>query len=181
MMQVTFSPFPEMETERLSLRRMTMDDVQEVFFFRSDPAMRRYIDRPPAETIEDARAFIARIDAGIDADEWINWGMYLKNDRRLIGTICLWNLSRKDHYAETGYLIHTDFQRRGLMSEAMKAMLEYAFEKKDFLVIEAFTHRLNTDSARLLVRNGFVIRQDATDPYNRENVVYRLEKGQFKV
>jgi ribosomal-protein-alanine N-acetyltransferase len=62
---------------------------KEIFVHRSDERILKYIDIPKAETIEDARNFIEKINKGIDENEWVYWEITFKNDSQLIGTICL--------------------------------------------------------------------------------------------
>ena len=58
-MDLNFNPFPELKMERLQLRKMTLDDADEIFFLRSDPGVMRYIDRIPAKNVEDAIDYFA--------------------------------------------------------------------------------------------------------------------------
>jgi [ribosomal protein S5]-alanine N-acetyltransferase len=73
----------------LTLRQLNMEDEKEIFVHRSDERILKYIDIPKAETIEDARNFIEKINKGIDENEWVYWEITFKNDSQLIGTICL--------------------------------------------------------------------------------------------
>jgi len=73
----------------LTLRQLNREDEKEIFVHRSDERILKYIDIPKAETIEDARNFIEKINKGIDENEWVYWEITFKNDSQLIGTICL--------------------------------------------------------------------------------------------
>jgi ribosomal-protein-alanine N-acetyltransferase len=86
---INFTPFPKLATKRLTLRQLNMEDEKEIFVHRSDERILKYIDIPKAETIEDARNFIEKINKGIDENEWVYWEITFKNDSQLIGTICL--------------------------------------------------------------------------------------------
>jgi len=86
---INFTPFPKLATKRLTLRQLNMEDEKEIFVHRSDERILKYIDIPKAETIEDARNFIEKINKGIDENEWVYWEIIFKNDSQLIGTICL--------------------------------------------------------------------------------------------
>ena len=87
--------------------------------------------------------------------EWIYWGLAPKTNDRIIGTICLWNLSRKERCAEIGYELHPDFQGQGLMQEAVEVVLAYGFEEMKLKNIEAYLHKKNINSIRLLERSKF--------------------------
>jgi ribosomal-protein-alanine N-acetyltransferase len=77
MLEVNFQPFPTLETERLTLREITRDDVNEIFSLRSDKELMRYISRPLAVTMEDALKwhylghFLKRNPAG----DWYHWAL----------------------------------------------------------------------------------------------------------
>ena len=86
---INFTPFPKLATKRLTLRQLNREDEKEIFVHRSDERILKYIDIPKAETIEDARNFIEKINKGIDENEWVYWEITFKNDSQLIGTICL--------------------------------------------------------------------------------------------
>lgn len=86
---INFTPFTKLATKRLTLRQLNMEDEKEIFVHRSDERILKYIDIPKAETIEDARNFIEKINKGIDENEWVYWEITFKNDSQLIGTICL--------------------------------------------------------------------------------------------
>ena len=75
MVDLNFSPFPELKTERLHLRKMTRNDADEIFFLRSDPGVMRYIDRIPDKDVEDAIIYIDGINAHIDKNESIMWAI----------------------------------------------------------------------------------------------------------
>jgi [ribosomal protein S5]-alanine N-acetyltransferase len=167
MLLVRFSPFPSLSTDRLKLGRISDEDDAEMFFLRSDPEMLRYLDRDPATSIHEAREWIRTINAGIDNDQYIAWAIALKNDPKLIGTITLWNIKKEHYRAEIGYALHTKFQGRGIMQEAMTAVLDYGFNTLKLHSVEANVNPDNNRSIRLLENNGFV-----REAYHRENYYY---------
>jgi [ribosomal protein S5]-alanine N-acetyltransferase len=157
MLQPNFTPFPELKTERLLLRRLTMDDKPEIFFLRSDERVLRFIGREPAVSIEEAVAFIQRISDAVDANESIMWAITLKdNPAKLIGNICYWQLQPENYRAEIGYSLHPDHWRKGIMKEAILKVLEYGFQVLKLHSIEARTSPDNIASAAVLEATGFV-------------------------
>lgn len=147
-------PFPVLITPRLRLRQLTVHDDRDVFKFRSNQEVGRYLSRPLEASISSSRDFIENIMEGIRKKEWFYWGLALPNDR-IIGTICLWNLSFKDRSAEIGYELHPEFQKKGLMQEAIDAVLKYGFLRLELQTVEAYLQVANQSSIRLLERNGF--------------------------
>ncbi len=137
--------------------------------------MNQYVDNPPCKSLEEARAWIEKINTGIPKGEWIFWGVCLKDDPKLIGGFCYWNLSAEDKKAEIGFGIYPQHQNKGLMNEVLKAALVYGFEKMDLQCIEAYTHPQNASSVRVLEKNGFTLKQE--QPKDEEHyIVFELRK-----
>ena len=84
------------------------------------------------------------------------WALTLKNDPKLIGTICFWNIKKEDFRAETGFVILNEYQGRGLMQEALTAVLEYGFKIMKLHSIEAVISPKNIASTKLIEKCGFV-------------------------
>lgn len=150
-----FITLQELVTPRLLLRQLQPEDEQEVFSFRSDERVGKYLSRPLEESLDSTRYFIDNINEGIRKEGWLYWGLALRPQNKIIGTICFWNISSADHCAEIGYELHPDFQKKGLMQEAIHVVLRYGFEEMRFQRIEACLQRDNLASVRLLERNGF--------------------------
>ena len=169
MLEVNFHPFPELKTERLLLRRMIKDDAAEIFFLRSDAEVLKFIGKEPAQTIEEAEDFIRQIDHGIEANELIMWGIAMQNEpRQLIGTVCFWQI-RKEHYrAETGFVLHPLYWRKGIMKEALLKVIDYGFEVMKLHSIDAQVASDNYASAAILQSTGFV-----QEGYFKEDYFFR--------
>jgi len=168
MLQPVFQPFPELTTERLLLRRVTMEDALAIFFLRSDETVLQFISREPAKTIQEAEEFIKRIDSEIDANEVILWAIALRDDPgKLIGTICYWQLQKENYRAEIGFVLHPHYWRKGIMKEAVLKVIEYGFSTLRLHSIEAHINSSNTASAAILESTGFV-----REAYLKENVFF---------
>ena len=156
MLALSFDPFPLLESERLYLRDVTPEDVNEVFAMRSDPVTMKYIPRPLAQTKQDALDHITLIEKGRLANESINWGITLKGDGKLIGMICLLRMQLKNFRTEIGYILHPDFHGKGIMDESIKIVIQYAFDTLKFHSIEAVIDPQNAASEKVLLKNNFV-------------------------
>lgn len=167
MLQVNFSPFPVITTERMILRQTVMTDVEEVYFLRSDATLQTYIDRDPARSTDEAKAFIQMITDNLDNNVGISWAMTLKGEDKLMGSIAIWRIDREHYRGEIGYVLHPAYQGRGLMHEAMRAVLDYGFRHMKLHSIEANINPGNMSSQRVLERAGFV-----REAYFKENYFY---------
>ena len=179
-MNFSFEPFPVLQTSRLLLRNFSKDDYAQVFFLRSDKEVNSYIKRVYPKKIEEAIAFVDKVQSSMKNGENVNWAICQKEDSKMMGSICLWNFSSDLKTGEVGYDLHPDFQNRGYMGEAMKAVLRFGFEELQLDHIKAFTHHSNESSKKLLKNNGFVMLPDEKDVDNKDNIILCLSKHQVK-
>jgi len=171
MLNTNFTIFPTLTTERLTLRQLSLNDEQEIFTLRSDSEINKYLDRQISNTIDDARNFINKVSE----NNFLYWAITFNNKNVLIGTICLFGFSEEDNKCEIGYELLADFQRQGIMKEAAKKVIDYAFNIINVQKIEAVPHRDNKSSINLLEKLSFKDsnKYDQTTP---ELVCYYLEK-----
>jgi ribosomal-protein-alanine N-acetyltransferase len=156
MLALNFTPFPELKTGRLLLRKLESIDANEMFFLRSNENVLRYIGREPAKTIEEAEEFINKINKAVDENESILWGItFLNEPSTVIGTICLWNFKKEHYRGEIGYLLHPDHWRKGIMKEAINAVVDYGFTVLGLHSMEALLDSKNIGSSSVLESTGF--------------------------
>jgi ribosomal-protein-alanine N-acetyltransferase len=167
MLHLNFTPFPRLETERLFLKEITIEDAGSVFAMRCKEEVMQYLDRPKAKTIEDALALINQITTGWQRNESITWGLYQKGHADLIGTLGFWQIQKQHHRAEIGYMLQPPMQGKGYMSEALRAVMDYGFIEMQLHSAEANVNPSNERSIRLLEKHGFV-----REAYFRENYFY---------
>lgn len=167
MENLSFSPFPILTTERLVLRQINESDVNEILFLRSDERVMRYIDKAPAETLDDAYEFIRKIADLEEKADAVTWAICQKGDTKLIGTIVFWNIQKEHYRAEVGYNLHPDYWGKGIMQEALQVVLDYGFRVMKLHSIEANVNPGNAASIKLLERNNFV-----REAYFKENYYF---------
>ncbi len=155
MLQLDFSVFPVLETERLLLRRLAPADVDDITALRSNDQVNEFLGRPKSTTKEETIQFIEKINKGINDNVSIYWVIAEKENGKPIGTICIWNIDKEKGTAETGYELLPSFQGKGIMQEALAKVLEFAFTKMKLEILEAYTHPANTRSSLLLEKFNF--------------------------
>lgn len=173
---MTFIPFPKLRTNRLHLRQLKESDANEILFLRSDTTVNTFVERPNTNTIEEAIKFIHKINTGIEGDDWIFWAITVNDSPELIGTICLWNFSEDRKVAEIGYDLHPKFHNQGIMNEALTHIITYGFENLKLNTIEAFTHRDNEASKKLLLKNNFNHIEYRKDNDNPNNIIFSVSR-----
>src|SRR4051812_21435497 len=101
MLVTNFSPFPEIRTQRLLLRRMTIADAPGVLAMRSNETVMQYIDRPLVKTIEEAEAWIQLVIDSLESNNGITWAIALATEPdKQIGSIGFWRLIKQHYRAE---------------------------------------------------------------------------------
>jgi len=171
MVNINFTPFPSLETERLYLRRVVKEDVNEIFALRSNKDTMKYIPRPLAKNKEDALEHIEMIEEKIEKNEGINWAITLKNDPKLIGIIGHYRIKPEHFRAEIGYMLLPEYHGKGIIAEAIKETVKYGFEIMKLHSIEAVIDPENLASESVLQKSGFV-----KEAHLKENEYY---EGRF--
>lgn len=150
-----FGAFPLLETPRLLLRELTTNDTQAVFHIRSDFQVTRYNTGLAYERLQQAQDLIEAIKTGYQDGIELRWGITLKPDPTVIG-MCGFNYwVRHDHRASIGYDLARAYWGQGIMSEAVRAMVDFGFKRMDLNRIEADADERNPASARVLAKIGF--------------------------
>lgn len=166
-LNLNFEPFPVLESSRLRLRKILPADAKYFFQMRSDPEVMKYIDKPRMKNISEARALIKQMEEDRLLGNGINWGITRKEEDQLIGTIGFWRIDKPNYRAEVGYMIKSEHQGKGLVTEALQLAIDFAFKKMHLHSIEANINPLNERSRNLLIKNGFI-----KEAYFRENYFY---------
>lgn len=165
-----------LEKERLILKPIGESHVEDILRIRSNEVVNQFVQRIPPKTNYDALDFILTIKKRNQNNESLNWGISYKNQQNLIGTICLWKFSEDRTEAEVGYELLPEHHRKGLMSEALNAVLNYAFNELNLLEILAFTNKFNENSKGLLLKNNFIVQEGRVDEGFPDNIIFSLKK-----
>ncbi len=147
--------FPTLETERLQLRQLNLNDAAEVFQLRCDPEHNRYIDRPLATSINDANAYITSIMEKVNSEQVYLWVITIKPDQKLAGTVMFMNYNPERHTAELGYELLSAHQQKGIMQEAVTAVLNFGKQQLGLKRIDACIEPGNERSFAVVKKFGF--------------------------
>jgi ribosomal-protein-alanine N-acetyltransferase len=154
-MTETLPFFPNLETDRLFLRLLTMDDDEFMFKQFSDPQVTQYLmDEPPVENIEGARMIIQYF-LEPEGKNHSRWGIIRKSDNQMIGTCGFHNWEKAYFRSEIGYDLYPDFWGQGYMTEALTAAINNGFERMKLNRIDALVYIDNPRSSGLLKKLSF--------------------------
>ncbi len=144
------NPFPVIETKNLILRRIKYEDTHDIFAMRSDPKMNEYTDTKPDESPEETKAYIEKMNKGVDENKWVIWAIEHKQSKKVIGSISIWNINIEQISGELGYGIIPEYQGKGLMKESLLSVVDYGFSVMNLSSLEAYTEENNIKSIKLL-------------------------------
>jgi ribosomal-protein-alanine N-acetyltransferase len=169
-----FGEFPVLETKRLILRPITLDDAE--FWIRnfSDPDVVEETAFEPPRDIGAAKEEIATYCMKLFSENaGIRWGITINGSNQLIGTAGYdgWTKERGYH-ATLGYDLLREHRRKGIMREALTAIIDYGFETMKLHRIQVMIDPLNEASIKLVKGLGFI-----REGVLREDQYFR---GQFK-
>lgn len=157
MLEINFTPFPVLSSERLLLREIAATDVDRLHTLRSDPTSMKYLDKAPLKDKEEAQALLDKMLADVDTNNAIIWAIALKDKPSLlIGTISFWRIMKEHYRAELGYMLLPDYFNKGYMTEAINTANAYAFSTIKLHSIEAHINPDNAASAAILLKTGFI-------------------------
>ena len=177
---------PKLETERLVLRALQMEDADFIFKEWGDPVVTRYMtDEEPLKTLEEAKERLKQLQTSGKTTDFRWWGIELKAEKCLIGTCGYFRWDKAHHRAEIGYEMWPDYWGKGLMPEAIRALIQYGFEQMDLNRIEASAHTENQRSQRVMEKLGFQKEGILREYYCRysiynDQVLYSLLKKEWQ-
>ena len=152
--QDSFRELPVLTTSRLLLRSLTMDDVDDVFAYTSDPVVAQYIRRPLHQVRADAAAYVSTFVENSRRGDPAPWGIQHRADGKLIGTCGFYYLNRDDVRAEIYYALSRAYWNCGYVTEAAEAVLDFGFNALNLNRIDGACWAGNTASARVLEKIG---------------------------
>ncbi len=175
------STFPTLQTQRLLLKQLNTDFINELYQLRSNKALMYQLDKKPATTMSAVEKLLAEWTMNYENQKFIDWAILLKRNSTFIGTIGLHYISTKDADAEVGYVLSFKYHQKGYMSEALHKVLEYAFKTLQLKSVYANINPKNEASRALLLKYNFyqqdVIKDSfAFDGQMVDTAVYRLNQ-----
>lgn len=145
---------PTLETERLVLRKLAMADAEAVFAYASDPEIGRHTAWPPHRTVADSEAYLRMALGLYEGGNEALWGVVLKEEGRVVGTCGLYDIDARHATAALGYVLALRLRGRGIMPEAMKAVLAWGFGPLGLQRVQGVCRVDNAPSTRVMEKLG---------------------------
>ena len=147
---------PTLETERLILRPLSIDDLDAVYKWASDPRVNKYMIYPLYKSKDDGVEWLNTL---YEDDDKKDFGFVLKETGELIGSGGIYYHSDIDVWS-IGYNLSYDYWNRGLVTEAMTKIIEWARQSFTVHVVAATFAIGNIGSQRVMEKLGMTFYED---------------------
>lgn len=167
-----FLRFNKIESDRLILRKVNIKDIEDIFEFTSLPQTSEGLSWNPHSDLTVTRKFVESIIAKYDKNTPSQWVLVLKENSKVIGIAGFIEVDFQSARGEIAYVLSPDFQNRGYMTEALRAIVHYGFTEMKLHRIQAKCEIDNYGSEKVMQKLGMQL----------EGVLrgYILRKGKFR-
>ncbi len=146
----------EIEGDRINLRKLKVSDAEDIYENVKDEEVVRWtLNIPHPYPPNEAVKFIKRTHYKIRKKTGYAFGIVLKETNRVIGVVDIFNIDWENESAEIGYWLGVRYWNRGLMTEAVRLTLKFAFEELKLHRVSATLLEENVASRRVLEKTGF--------------------------
>lgn len=152
--QNIFSHLPVLETERLILRPMRMSDARDLYSYAQDREVSRHVLWDAHRSIGQSRDFLRAAIRQYRRGQPASFAITLRDSGRMIGTIGFMWINPDHKSGEVGYSLARDYWNRGIMTEALRAVIAFGFDTLNLHRIEAQHETDNPASGRVMAHVG---------------------------
>lgn len=141
---------PDLETPRLRLRKLTIRDAQDIYHYSRDVEVARHVLWDAHRSLSESRNYLRFMLRKYRMQEPASWGIEYVQTGEIIGTIGFMWIQQDNASAEIGYSLSRDFWNRGIMTEALKAVIIYGFNNLNLNRLEAQHETTNPASGAVM-------------------------------
>ncbi len=145
---------PQLETERLILRRYKESDIELMYEIITDKRLANYVTYPPytkEQELESIKKWILEADEN-PKEKWV---IETKDTHIVVGNIDVNTVNTKHNYCNVGYTIRYDYWGNGYAAEALKAVSDYLLNERKYHLVECTCNERNTQSSKVMLKAGF--------------------------
>lgn len=154
------------ESDRLLLRRFCLEDASAAFYnWTNDPQVSLFMRWQAHKNEPETRRMIEKWLSQYSNPGFYQWGIERKEDGALVGAIGLFTVNEQDLCADVGYCVGRRYWGQGIASEALSAVLYFAFARVRYHRVEAYHASANPASGRVMEKAGMHYEGSARDKY----------------
>ena len=171
-----------LQTDRLILRRFVESDTEAMFEnWASSAKNLTYVTWGPHLNVEQTRNSIRNWVTSYTNPNYYKWAICLKdNPEQVIGDISIVEVNETDSSCEIGYILGKTYWGRGIMTEALKTVLDFCFAQAGFQKVRARYASLNPASGRVMEKAGMTYLKTIANGVERKDYVADLIYYQIK-
>ncbi len=144
------------ETDRLILRRYVIEDADAMYKnWASDSDVTKFLTWQPHSSVEVSRGIIENWLKEYSDEKYYQWAIVLKaNGNEPIGDISVVQMNEDISMVHIGYCLGRAWWRRGIMSEALKAVMDFMFDTVEVNRVESRHDPMNPNSGKVMQKCG---------------------------
>ncbi len=144
------------ETDRLILRRYVIEDADAMYKnWASDSEVTKFLTWQPHSSVDVSRSIIEDWLKEYSDEKYYQWAIVLKdNGNEPIGGISVVHMNEDISMVHIGYCLGRAWWRRGIMSEALKAVMDFMFDTVEVNRVESRHDPMNPNSGKVMQKCG---------------------------
>jgi len=139
-----------LKTKRLILRRLILNDIEDVFHYSSNREVTKFVTWEAHQTFDDTLNFLQYLFKQYQNGQTGQWGIEFQETGKIIGAIDFVSMKAESTIGEVGYILSEDYWGQGIMTEALQEVMRYGFKTMNLKRIEAKCVANNKASSRVL-------------------------------
>ncbi len=147
-----FSKEFKLETERLILRKISAEDARDMYEYASRPETCKYLLWSPHSSLSYTVSYIRFVQKQYSRGEYFDFAVVLKETGKMIGTVGFVKYDTENSLVEVGYVLNSEYHGNGYATEALEAVINFAFCELGVNRVEAKYIKENTASLRVMER-----------------------------
>ena len=151
-----FSRMPTISTERLILRKISLDDVDDMYEYAKNAKLTEYLTWSPHPDKAYTFEYVSYLQTRYKSGEFFDWAIILKESGKMIGTCGFTRFDFRHNFGEIGYVVNPDYQGRGIATEAVGAVMRFGFDNLALNRIECRYMIENEASRRVMEKNSMI-------------------------
>lgn len=149
--------FYSLEGEKIRIIPMTVEDIEAVHSFASDPVVSRFIGWPLTQNLEETTTYVKTMIDRDSLGSHIYGNVVDKSTNKVVGTAMIFSFNHTAKHAEIGYVFHQDVWGKGFGTELVQLMSDFAFNTLELHKLHAHINAANIGSSRVLEKNGYEV------------------------
>ena len=149
-----FARMPRLDTERLILRRITLDDVDDMYEYAKNSSLTKYLTWSPHPDKAHTFEYVSYLQTRYKSGEFFDWAVTLRDSGKMIGTCGFTRFDFQHNFGEIGYVINSDYHGIGIATEAVGEVVKFGFDKLLLNRIECKFIIDNVASRRVMEKSG---------------------------